>query len=83
MRTHDAVSYCTELLVEEQVRGVLSPDPENPKLAEVDVRGTIEDAGVKLGGLTGGVAPLGDVDLYLNPNADSRKVPRSGPGGLV
>ena len=74
MRTHDAVSACTERLLTEQASKVLSTDtPPDPKSVEYDVRGTLEDAGVKLGGLTGGVAPLGDVDLYLNPNGDSRK----------
>ncbi len=77
VRAHDAVQHCTELLVEEKAAGVMPNDPENPKLAELDVRSTIEDAGVKLGGLRGGVAPLGDVDLYLNPNGDARKVDRS------
>ncbi|KAK9819516.1 hypothetical protein WJX74_003191 [Apatococcus lobatus] len=73
VRAHDAVQHCTERLIEEQKAGVLPPDPEDAKLAEVDVRGTLEDAGVKVGGLTGGVAPIGDVDLYLSPNGNARK----------
>lgn len=81
MRTHDAMQHCTELLVEHQAKGCC-PDPEDSKLADHDTMGTIKDAGVKIGGLTGGVLPLGDVDSYLNPYADARKVPRSGPGGL-
>ena len=53
--------------------GGAPPATTEPQLTEVDVQKTLEDAGVKVGGLTGGVAPIGDVDLYLSPNGDACK----------